>query len=55
MLHYVPCFIVNEKQYGFRGAGLLRDLLLSCSLITESINLRGLMGDQGGVTWSSSM
>lgn len=48
MLRYIPGFIVNEKQYGFRGAGPLRDLPLSCSLITESINLRGLIGDRGG-------
>lgn len=50
MLSYVPGFVVNGKQYRFKRAGPLCDLPLSCSLITESINLRGLIGDQGAVT-----
>lgn len=43
-------FVANEEQYGFRKVDSLCDLLLSCSLITENINLRGLMAGRGGGT-----
>lgn len=47
----VPPLMGNNME----RAGSVCDLPLSCSLITESINLWDLIGDQVAVTWSSSM